>query len=110
MFRACRERDFFIMGITVAVNLFAVGSAGLGLWAVARFPSFGPRSVSRSFVLVIAAFAVLSATNGLTGTVTRAEGPAAALLLVVLPSLTLAFWACACLVRAFVTILAPFRS
>jgi hypothetical protein len=98
------------MDLTATVNLFAVGSAGLGLWAVARFPSFGPRSVSRSLVLVIGAFAVLSATNGLTGTVTRSEGPAAALLLVVLPSLTLAFWACACLVRAFVTILAPFRS
>jgi hypothetical protein len=42
--------------------------------------------------------------------VTRSEGPAAALLLVVLPSLTLAFWACACLVRAFVAILAPFHS
>jgi len=98
------------MDIAATVDVFAVGSAGLGLWAVARFPSFGPRSVSRSLVLVIGTFALLSATNGLTGTVTRAEGPAAALLFVVLPSLTLVFWACACLVRAFVTLLAPFRS
>jgi len=96
--------------IIATVNLFVVGSAALGLWTVARFPSFGPRRVTQSLLLVIAAFAVLSATNGLTGTVARTEGPAAALLLVVLPTMTLAFWACACLVRAFVTMLAPFRS
>jgi hypothetical protein len=98
------------MDMAVTVNLFLVGAAGLGLWLVARFPSFGPRRVSYSFVLVIGAFAVMSATDGLTGTVARSEGPAAALLLVVLPTLTLVFWACACLVRAFVTMLAPFRS
>ena len=98
------------MDMTATINLFAVGSAALGLWAVARFPSFGPRRVTQSLVLVIAAFAVLSATDGLSGTVARTEGPAAALLLIVLPTLTLAFWACACLVRAFVTMIAPFRS
>ncbi|SRR6266516_3284751 len=98
------------MDMEATVNLFLVGAAGLGLWLVARFPSFGPRTVSRSFVLVISAFAVMSATNGLAGTVARSQGPAAALLLVVLPTLTLAFWATACLVRAFVTMLAPYRS
>jgi hypothetical protein len=92
------------------INLFLVGAAGLGLWLVARFPSFGPHRVSYSFVLVIGAFAVMSATDGLTGTVARSHGPAAALLLVVLPTLTLVCWACACLVRAFVTMLAPYRS
>jgi hypothetical protein len=98
------------MDMEATVNLFLVGAAVLGLWLVTRFPAFGPRSVSRSVVLVIGAFALMSATNGLTGTVARSEGPAAALLLVVLPTLTLAFWACACLVRAFVTMLAPYRS
>ena len=98
------------MDVTATVNLFAVGSAGLGMWAVARFPAFGPQRVAQSLVLVVAAFAVLSVSDGLTGTVARSEGPAVALLLVVLPALTLAFWACACLVRAFVTLLAPFRS
>ena len=98
------------MEMTVTVDLFSVGAAGLGLWVVARFPSFGPRSVVRSLLLVIGAFGVMSATDGLSGTVARSDGPAVALLVVVLPTLTLAFWACACLVRAFVTILAPFRS
>jgi hypothetical protein len=98
------------MGITATVNLFLVGAAGLGLWVVARFPSLGPRRVSKSFVLVICAFLVMAATDGLTSTVARSEGPAAALILVVLPTLTLVFWACACLVRAFVAIVAPFRS
>jgi hypothetical protein len=98
------------MDVTVTVDLFSVGAAGLGLWAVARFPSFGPRSVIGSLLVVIGAFALMSATDGLSGTVARSDGPAAALMLVVLPTLTLVFWACACLVRAFVTILAPFRS
>ena len=110
MLRIHRTGDLVLVDIIATVNLFVVGSAALGLWTVARFPSFGPRRVTQSLLLVIAAFAVLSATNGLTGTVARTEGPAAALLLVVLPTMTLAFWACACLVRAFVTMLAPFKS
>jgi hypothetical protein len=98
------------MDMIVTVDLFSVGAAGLALWVVARFPSFGPHGVIRSMLLVIGAFALMSMTDGLSGTVARSNGPAAALLLVVLPSLTLVFWACACLVRAFVAILAPFRS
>jgi hypothetical protein len=94
----------------VIANLFLIGSALLGLWAVARFPLFGPQSVTASILLVIGAFAVLSVTTGPTGAVTRSEGPAVALMLVVLPTFTFAFWACARLVRAFVTLLAPFRS
>jgi hypothetical protein len=102
--------DRFLMDITATVNLFLVGAAGLGLWLVVRFPSFGPRTVAQSLLLVMGAFVVMSATDGLTTTVASSDGPAAALLLVVLPTLTLVFWACACLVRAFVTTLDPFRS
>jgi hypothetical protein len=98
------------MDMMVTINLFAVGAAVLGLWAVARFASFGPQKVGQSLVVVICAFAVMAGTDGLTGTVASSEGPAAALLFVVLPTLTFAFWACGCLVRAFVTMLAPFRS
>jgi hypothetical protein len=98
------------MDMTVTVNLFLVGAAALGLWSVVRFPSFGPRTVARSLLVVIGAFVLMSATDGLTGTVASSDGPAAALVLVVLPTLTLVFWACACLVRAFVTTLDPFRS
>lgn len=99
-----------MMDITATVDVFSVGAAGLGLWVTARFPSFGPRGVAGSILLVVGAFAVMSATNGLSGTVARSQGPGAALLFVVLPTLTLVFWACARLVRAFVAILAPFRS
>jgi uncharacterized membrane protein YczE len=90
-------------------NLFLIGTALLGLWVVARFPAFGPRSVTVSIVFVIVAFVLLSVTSGTTATMTRSKGPAAALMLVVLPTFTFAFWACARLVRAFVTMLAPFH-
>lgn len=95
------------MGITLTVYLFLVGASALGLWIVTRFPSFGPQSVTASLLLVIGSFGVLQVADGLTGTVTRADGPAAALILIVLPTLTLAFWSCARLVRAFVSLLAP---
>jgi hypothetical protein len=109
-YESAEAGDCFLMDITATINLFLVGAAGLGLWMVVRFPSFGPRTVAQSLLLVIGAFVVMSATDGLTGTVASSDGPAAALLLVVLPTLTLVFWACACLVRAFVTMLSPFRS
>jgi hypothetical protein len=97
------------MNVMAVANLFLVGAALLGLWVVARFPSFGPRSVTVSILFVIGAFVVLEATSGAMTTLTRSEGPAAALMLVVLPTFTFAFWACARLVRAFVTMLAPFH-
>jgi uncharacterized membrane protein YczE len=97
------------MNVLVVANLFLVGAALLGLWVVARFPSFGPQSVTVSIVFVIVAFVVLSVTSGTTATMTRAEGPAAALMFVVRPTFTCAFWACGRLVRAFVTMLAPFH-
>jgi hypothetical protein len=98
------------MNVMAVANLFLVGAALLGLWVVARFPSFGPRSVTVSIVFVIGAFVVLAATSGTTATISRSEGPAAALMVVVLPTFTFAFWTCARLVRAFVTLLAPFKS
>jgi hypothetical protein len=61
-------------------------------------------------VFVIGAFAVLSVASDVTGSMTRDAGPAASLMLVVLPTFTFAFWTCACLIRAFVTLLAPFKS
>jgi hypothetical protein len=54
-----------------------VGAAGLGLWMVVRFPSFGPRTVAQSLLLVIGAFVVMSATDGVSGTVASSDGPAA---------------------------------
>jgi hypothetical protein len=97
------------MNVNVIVYLFTIGAAALALWSVSRFPSFGPQGVMGSIVLVIGAFVVLEATDGVVGSVARSQGPAAALLLVVLPTLTLAMWSCARLIRAFVSLVAPFR-
>jgi hypothetical protein len=105
-----KEGRPLLMDVMATLDLFLIGAACLALWVVARYPSFGPQRVGPALVLVIGAFAVLAATDGLTGTVARWRGAAAALMLVVLPVLTLVFWACARLVRAFVTMLSPFRS
>src|SRR5437763_16620704 len=56
--------DHRIMDMTVTVDLFSVGAAGLALWTVARFPSFGPHGVIRSMLVVIGAFALMSMTDG----------------------------------------------
>jgi hypothetical protein len=97
------------MNLTLTVWLYAFGAGALALWVVARFPAWGPTSITGSLVLVVGAFAVLQLTDGATGTVSRAGGPAAALLGVVLPTLTLALWSCARLILAFVLAIAPYR-
>jgi len=97
------------MNITLTVCLFLVGAAALGLWIVARFPSFGPQGVGGSLLVVLGSFAVLDTTDGLTTSVAHSNGPAVAMLVVVLPTLTLALWSCARLVRALVSVVSPYR-
>jgi len=46
---------------------------------------------------------------GIVGNVAASHGVPAALLLVVLPSLTLLFWTSGCLVRSIVAMIAPHR-
>jgi hypothetical protein len=89
--------------------LFATGAALLGFWAVARFPSVGPRSVTTALLATAAAFVLMSPLPSVVGSVAASAGAAEALLLVVLPSLTLLFWASGCLVRSLVTLIAPHR-
>lgn len=97
------------MSITLLVCLYVVGAAALGLWLVARFPSLGPQSVGGSLLLVLGAFTILDVTDGLTTSVARVDGAATAMVVVVLPTLTLALWSCARLVRALVAIVSPYR-
>lgn len=97
------------MNAMLAVCIFLVGAAALALWLLARYPAFGPSGIGMSIVFVIGAFALLDVTQSWTGSVSRAEGPAAALVFVVLPSLTVMFWACGRLLRAFVETLTPHR-
>ena len=77
----------------------AVGSALIGFWLVARYRTFGPKTVGRSFLLCGIAFGLLRATGLLTEFVVDAVGPFAALLGLVVPILVFTFWSAGVLVR-----------
>ena len=74
---------------------FCLGSAMIGLWCVARFPSLGPQRPLSVLALVLAALLALGPAASLFDAVAAHAGPAVALLVVVFPTLTLAFWAAA---------------
>jgi hypothetical protein len=93
----------------MTVILFGLGAALLGFWAVARFPGAGPQSVKTALLVTVAVFVLQTPVLGLVSPVIGAYGVAAALLLVILPSLTLLFWASGCLVRSLVMLAAPYR-
>jgi hypothetical protein len=93
----------------MVVLLFGVGAALLGFWVVARFPSLGPQSFVPALATAAAAFVLQTPLVAFVKPVLVAAGPAVALMLVILPSLTLLFWACGCLVRSLVAMLAPYR-
>src|SRR5437868_15236951 len=97
------------MSSSSAVVLFACGAAILAFWAVARFPSVGPQTLSSALMWVIAAFALQLPMPAAVGSMARSEGASTALLVVVLPSLTILFWTSGCLVRSIVTLIAPHR-
>jgi hypothetical protein len=97
------------MASSLTVPLFGVGAAALGFWAVARFPKAGPQSVTAAIVVAAAVFILQTPILGLVGPVVEAYGAPTALLLVILPSLTLLFWAAGCLVRSLVMLAAPYR-
>jgi hypothetical protein len=92
---------------TLVISCYGIGAAALAFWAVARFPGLGPRSVGTALVVAAAAFLVQAPLLGLVDRVVLELGVAGALLLVILPSLTLLFWACGCLVRSLVSLAAP---
>src|SRR5690242_6644979 len=92
------------------VSVFGLGAAAVAFWAVARFPRLGPQSVKTALVVTVAVFVVQSPVLGLVDPVLGAYGVATALLLVILPSLTLLFWSAGCLVRSLVMLAAPYRS
>jgi hypothetical protein len=92
-----------------AVTLFGVGAAAIGLWAVARFPERGPQSVRSAGIMLIAVMILQSPFLRLVHPVAVNHGIPCALLLIVLPTLTVMFWAAACLVRSLVLLMAPYR-
>jgi hypothetical protein len=89
--------------------LFGTGAAALAFWAVARFPALGPQSVKSALLLAVAMFVLQTPLLGFVNPVLNAYGVPGALLFVVLPSLTLLFWASGCLVRSLVMLAAPYR-
>jgi hypothetical protein len=92
-----------VMGGTEILVFFCLGCAALALWVLARFPALGPRRPT-AVVLAVVGIAIalkivgpplLSVATGL-GRI----GPLVALLAVVLPLLTVAFWVSGCALRA----------
>ena len=90
-----------MLGMTVraTADVFAVGAAILGLWAVARFPTRGPQSLRSALFVLAAACALLVSLGALTRLAVAAGGASFALLYVVLPILTLTFWSAGHLIR-----------
>ncbi len=90
----------------MVANAFAFGSSLLALWLVCRYPSTGPSSLRGGLLLLSCALILLVFVGPSAGAVRAAAGAPAALLLVLLPMLTFAFWAAAHLLRLYVAILA----
>lgn len=97
------------MSSTSAFVVFATGSALLGFWAVARYPALGPQSFRAALLATAGAFVLQSPLPSIVASVTASAGAAAALVLIVLPALTLLFWTSGCLVRSVVALVAPYR-
>lgn len=81
---------------------FCLGGAALALWLLVRFPESGPRRPISMIAALIGVGLVLKAASPIFGALVDVGGPAVpvALLCVVLPCLTLAFWVSGCLLRA----------
>ena len=80
-------------------NGFAVGAALLALWIAVRFPGRSP-SLSAAFALAGCSQVLLLLSRQVTAAAEWMAGPAFALLAVVLPLFTFAFWSGLCLGRA----------
>ena len=80
---------------------FCLAGAALALWLLLRFPQAGPRRLTSVLLAVLAVGLGLSLAGPLVGALTefRPFGAAIALLAVVLPTLTFAFWVAGCVIR-----------
>ena len=97
------------MDPTLVLSGFGLGAAAIAFWAVARFPDIGPRSVPSALALTVAAFVLQTPLLSFVDPAIASLGVAGALLLVILPSLLILFWASGCLVRSLVLLAAPYR-
>jgi len=83
------------------LGFFCLGGAGLALWLLARFPTAGPRRPITVIVAVLAVMVAFSVAGEIVAPVIAFGrfGPAVALLAIVLPALTGAFWVSGCALR-----------
>jgi hypothetical protein len=91
----------------MVVLLFGVGAALLGFWVVLRYPSLGPQTLGSALITALAFFVLQTPLLAFVDPVIASAGVPTALLLVILPSLTLLFWSSGCLVRALVGLISP---
>ncbi len=85
------------------IEIYTVGGAIIGLWAMVRFPRLAPSSMKGAIVAVSAAFVASCFIPPAVGTLIAYGGRAggvAALLGLVLPVLTAMFWSAGCLFQA----------
>jgi len=82
--------------------LFCLGGAALALWLLARFPTLGPQKPITILAAIFGSMVALSVAGELISPVFALGpfGPAIALLAIVLPVLTGAFWVSGCALRA----------
>ena len=78
----------------------ALGSALIALWIVVAKPALGPRTLRPAFLLCAVAYVLLQVSGPVMKAVVNAAGPAAALLIVFVPTLAFAFWSAGMLMRA----------
>lgn len=80
---------------------YCLGGAVIALWLLARFPSVGPQRPLTVILAVLGVGIGLSVAGALVGALAEVGrfGIALALLAVVLPSLTTAFWVSGCVLR-----------
>jgi len=85
----------------VILAVFCLGGAALAAWLLVRFPTAGPSRISTVVLSVLGVGVALSVAGSLFDVVVRIGtfGVALALMTVVLPALTLAFWVAACALR-----------
>jgi hypothetical protein len=81
---------------------FCLGGAALALWLLVRFPGAGPRRPATMIAALLAVGLLLRVTSPIFAALVGVGGVAVplALLGIVLPCLTLAFWVSGCLLRA----------
>jgi hypothetical protein len=84
------------------MSVYCVGGAALAFWMLLRFPRFGPRTLVGSGAALLAALVLAAVGPFCVDALISVGGQAgalAALLGLVLPTLTAIFWTASCLFR-----------